>query len=527
MKIKFLKFFILLALSLGLFKFASAANVPLEIINIDKAGGVGRINFAYTGLEYDIAVAVVGGTYPFKYELTAAPSGMRIDAGTGKISWSSPVAGTVNCTVRVTDAENTAVTSSWLITVSEDNNKFHFVDAKNGHSVADGGTGTLLNPWKNFDDFYFTESDTQYAGDIIYFKSGSYTLFHPVGTSNNEQGGGSDRIIFNNGNPIAYLAFPHPDLPFDYPIINLEGNGSTGKSFYLNQANNYYFDGLVFSNVWNYGLQVVNNKNFTVINCKFNSIDMNVAAVGGNQAFISYADYTSQSNNNVIMDNSFANAPANVNGIITFGVYHSVFERNFFDNMSESALLVKGSSEYDVARNNRFNNSHVGIYDAGYNGGGSLVTTGNNEYAFNYIHGSTQSPIVVSSAVSTDPIYIYRNTMDTISPVFRLTESSDGPFNIYDNIVVNESVDTAFGQEFYHNKFRFALYTVPTNGEVQTIYSTRFTFLNNLNAVAGDNVINSNGELIDRSKVGTYGWETSGGTDDLTAPSAPSNFKIW
>ena len=72
---------------------ATAALFPLEITNI-KASGTGtpaipstnRIFRAYPGIEYNIRAAVIGGDYPYTYELSGQPSGMTINSRTGEIS---------------------------------------------------------------------------------------------------------------------------------------------------------------------------------------------------------------------------------------------------------------------------------------------------------------------------------------------------------------------------------------------------------------------------------------------------------
>ncbi|HOF42896.1 MAG TPA: hypothetical protein PLF86_03520, partial [Candidatus Moranbacteria bacterium] len=44
---------------------SSAANYPLEIINVEEVGENNRIRFAYPGIEYNVVIAAEGGAYPF------------------------------------------------------------------------------------------------------------------------------------------------------------------------------------------------------------------------------------------------------------------------------------------------------------------------------------------------------------------------------------------------------------------------------------------------------------------------------
>jgi hypothetical protein len=152
-----------------------ASNYPLEIIQ-PRAGlnTSNRFYKAYPGLEYNVRLAVIGGVYPFKYKLTTAPSGMTINSDTGTISWPNPAgSGTpYNVTASVTDAENSTQTVSWAITVNTSG--FLFLDAVNGATVANGGTGTISKPYKTIADWY--GQIDKFSNYIIYFRSGSYDI---------------------------------------------------------------------------------------------------------------------------------------------------------------------------------------------------------------------------------------------------------------------------------------------------------------------------------------------------------------
>ena len=154
-----------------------AANYSLEIVQPQpNLTTVNRFYKAYPGLVYNVRPAVIGGAYPFTYTLTAYPSGMSINSSTGIISWQNPTTtGSPHAvTVSVRDSEGTVATVSWTITV--DSSGFYFVDAVDGKTVANGGTGTFANPWKTIEDWYLTKYNTAYQGGFLYFRSGTYTV---------------------------------------------------------------------------------------------------------------------------------------------------------------------------------------------------------------------------------------------------------------------------------------------------------------------------------------------------------------
>jgi len=479
---------------------AIAANYPLDIINIKKSGASNRIRLAYPGLEYSITVAVRGGTYPFKYALTNAPVGMSINQNTGRILWPTPVAtgSPHSITISVTDAENTVVSESWTINVSDTNGKFFFVDSVNGRSVVDGGTGTINNPWANISDFYKSETNNSYSGAIIYFRTGKYTLWHPPGTSENERGGGSDRIFFRNNHPITYLAYPN-----EKPVINLEGNGSTGKNFYLDQVDNFYLQGIEFENVLNYALEIANCKNLTIIDCNFKDLSMTVE--GANQAHIAYFGSSSLSNYNTIIDNILTGgAGTTVSGIKTYGVYYSVIERNTITSMPDG-ISIKSYSDNNSIRKNILKDNGTGISLMGYG------STSNNEFSYNFMYNNN-SPLRFSSSGLVGATHIFRNTIYGGEPQFRLIKSTEGIFYISNNIVLNALTDSeSYGQNFSKNKYRFFYLT---NGDEQNIFEKRFIFNNDLKGTTSGDIIDSNGKLTTEYKktyLGIVGWETAGG----------------
>jgi hypothetical protein len=162
------------------------ARIPMQLIYpFDDAttSDDARHKWAHSGFEYQIPIGIQGGEWPYRYELTSAPSGMfigetmDIDSNGihtsgeyyGIIRWPNP-SGTHTVTGRATDQAGTIVT--FQFTVTTDNNKFTFI--QDGASA--GGSGTISSPLEDWDDWYKGDSsDSSFQDQIIVFRGGNYT----------------------------------------------------------------------------------------------------------------------------------------------------------------------------------------------------------------------------------------------------------------------------------------------------------------------------------------------------------------
>ena len=218
-----------------------AANFPLEIIQpVSGLNTANRFYKAYPGLLYEVNVAVIGGAYPFTYSLTTAPIGMTID-NTGTISWTNPTTSGSphSITVRVLDSEGTSATVTWTITVTTTG--FYFIDSVNGRTVANGGTGTIGNPWKVNRDWYLNnKNDSTYSGGFLYYRTGTYYADH---LDTVEDGW---RIPFRNVKPLVWLAYPG-----DHPVFDLS---RAHIAPYGGAQSNFYVDGIEFGSVYTGGI---------------------------------------------------------------------------------------------------------------------------------------------------------------------------------------------------------------------------------------------------------------------------------
>jgi hypothetical protein len=107
---------------------------------------------------------------------------------------------------------------------------FRFIDAVNGRTAANGGTGTLANPWRTLADMRAASGT---AGMITYFRAGTYTpeglpaqLF-PIPP-------GSYVFFDEPSHSVAWLAYPgdarpvidfgHTPGDMDTPVFRMRGN---------------------------------------------------------------------------------------------------------------------------------------------------------------------------------------------------------------------------------------------------------------------------------------------------------------
>lgn len=145
---------------------------------------------AYPGIQWRRPVVVLGGAWPFKYELLQAPSGMTIgetldhnefatdgllgtnNSNYGVINWDNPTTSGSPHTVqvRVTDQEGTTATVTWTVTVTTSN--YLFVDAATGNN---SNAGTIGSPKLNLSGVYgATKGDATYDGYHVYLRAGTY-----------------------------------------------------------------------------------------------------------------------------------------------------------------------------------------------------------------------------------------------------------------------------------------------------------------------------------------------------------------
>ena len=479
------------------FSRAHAANYPLEIIQ-PRTGltTINRFYKAYPGLEYKVRPAIISGEYPFTYTLTTYPSGMTIDSSTGVITWSNPtVSGSPhNVTLSVTDAEDTTQTVSWTITVTTSG--FYFVDAINGQTVANGGTGTLANPWKTIEDWYETKSTNTYQYGFLYFRTGTYT---PPALED-----GTRLAFVSNYKPQVWLAYPGESPVFDMnaAYVSVYSGGD-----------NFYVQGIEFNNISNSVRRAVSIGG-AVNNVTFFDNDFSGTTYldGTNQAHVFISDGGDAGSYWSFQDNNFHDSSATM-AIEGYNTNKVLVEDNFVSNLDGSGARQShgigpkaGNTRWDIRHNQLFGND---ICEADiWLGGLNYDNYSDMEVRYNLViggSGSYTSIYVNMGDTDMGPVYLHRNTVSGGSVLVKFGTTGRGPYTFSNNAIQNIGSGVT--------------YSSPNPAESGVVILS-----NNLTGNSG--LVDSNGLLINRSYVGTYGWETGSESPDTFAPASPSGLSV-
>lgn len=433
---------------------------PLELVSPRQAGTLPsgdsgtnampsghRIFRAYPGIEYNIRAVVIGGSYPYAFSLSGAPSGMTINASTGEITWANPTADATP-TITVTDSEGTQRSASWTITVSTSG--FLFYSTTGSDST---GTGTLANPYQTLG-----HARNNTANSIVYFRSGTYSMANfpsislvaSVGSGNWGCGWGPGR-----GSSLQLLAYPGESVTFnhgygvgEHPV----GTTFTGvmldfePSAYSASSKPIYLDGIVFSNVSNCLIRVTANGSYHhVRRCTFTQI--HTPAGGDNPSGIMWSigtlrHYTAlQDNTGFDLDNGQ-----------TCGMYKLYSHKKLLiedDEAYECGApfdIKYGCPRFEVRggwyRDNVY--QECGI-SGNQNGATGEFCSG--EIRYNRVTSRSSSlgvnggvAIGLNNFSNTEAVDIYRNTVVgkiQIEPAG--VDSSGGPFRFRNNIIINDN----------------------------------------------------------------------------------------
>ncbi len=517
---------------------AQAANYPLQIIqpqpNLDTTS---RFYKAYPGIPYEMRMGVIGGDYPFRYELTTAPTGMTIDAKTGIITWPNPtIAGSPHTvTARVTDLGasgggmglgSTQRSVTWTITVTTSG--FIFVDAVNGHSkfASPAGDGTISNPFKYIKDFLCTTSTCDisdknvatYANNFVYFRAGTYlqnayydhTFPFPTATS-----------IPGGFKPKVWMAYPGEKVVLDF-------RSHVGISI-ENERSDTYFSGFELINQGYNGaaarLQTFAGKaRYTFWKIKGHglngTVDGSVAShlfMGGVTVDFCCADYA------VYQDNEFYADHGTMHAMVEYHTRNSLYENNYIHDSDDGGssgyhgIGLKGGCIRCEVRGNIFKNIGTATLDgiAVWINGGSEGGDDQNEVRYNLMLAGANLTHQVAMSFNqwdgTEPARwdVYRNTF-LGAMNFSSIDSYNGPYYVYSNVIVN------------------SLTTQPDhiNCGSCTARSTQIITSNNLTGVSADNIIDANGNLTSdyASFIGMRGHQLSSSL--VSVPAPPTNLRF-
>lgn len=485
----------------------------LEIIAPKEAGtGSPALNEsaryfrAYPGIEYNIRAAVIGGLYPYVFSLGSAPEGMTINSNTGEITWSNPQESAGPITLKVSDSEGASVTTRWSITVTTSG--FIFVD----ESYSGTETGSIYHPYNSIQDLLDLSG---HESDIVYFRAGTYKL--PTYHSNISTGMGC-RLDYGGGKPHMWLAYPGETVTIDMDDHLIEDTSAS-----LDPS--YYFDGLTFTNMTDYGFRICSGNNYVVFRkCDFNNLVV-TRSTNENMGFVFFARL-GDSYYNVFQDSVFHDYHG---GAGIGSIYNNrklliedcqIYNQYKDDKFYADAVAVKASSVFVTIRHNKIVVSEGTILGSAMNGCFSRCS--NIEICFNYFwNQGIGTAHTFNNHSSLGATYYYRNTCRG-NMMFKYLNSClgecgilertllNGPFYIDNNIIINDMADVT-----YH-------YTCGENPEQCLVLS------DNIFNVPLAGIVDENGSLLNRTYVGTYGWEIAeseywnGEESDAIAPSSPT-----
>ncbi|MFZ5471678.1 MAG: right-handed parallel beta-helix repeat-containing protein, partial [Myxococcota bacterium] len=427
---------------------ASAANYPLEITQPQpNLSTVNRFYKAYPGLMYRVRLAVIGGLYPYRFSLGTAPAGMEIDPNDGTITWANPTESGSPHQVQATvlDSEGSSQSVSWTITVTTQG--FRFVDAINGRTVAEGGTGTFANPWKTIVDWYEgnvyeSKRAQSYVNEFLYWREGVYSLAN-VYTEDGTPGQDPGRLpVLSAYKPVVWLAYPG-----EKPIVDHGYTGAldTGPFiiFYASSAN-VYVDGLEFRNMKCKGIELAPDGNNQVF-ANLDMHDMHYGEDGKNCAFImtgSGGGGATPSDHMVIQSSTFHHM-----NLASAGAMIKIYSKNKLLIEDNTLHTVTGTTDSEgIALKGgtmtRVTVRHNVVHDVPRKSiGGNMHTLVDSELLYNCIYDAANEGLDINQDGLATNLYIYRNTVLGRVQV-RNTDSADGPFRFYNNIFVNDDPGT-------------------------------------------------------------------------------------
>jgi hypothetical protein len=474
-----------------------AANYSLEIIqpqpNLDTRN---RFYKAYPGLEYNVRLAVIGGDYPYRYELVSGPSGMSID-GRGEITWPNPTeaSSAYPVSVRVTDSAGTARSVDWTITVTTSG--FLFVDAVKGTPASQGGTGTMSNPWKSLKDVYGGDTyndkhSAHHSGAFVYWRGGTYLMDAYVEDCPSEC-----RVpLINNYKPQVWLAYPG-----ERPVFKMNTpSGGDAYITYYSGGDNAYLDGLEFdltNNARGKGVVFGGGRNVTFRRNVSHGIRKGWN--GGNNSLVFI---TNSGTRYSVQDN----VGYNVNlGYWLLGYHASrvLVENNRLYNIGYEGdshpIGPKQATQMWFIRGNHFHDNPRNSFNLLYGTSGGGVQSGDIEVSFNLVTRGGGKVRINSSYVSGGrPVHVFRNTFVGEVDVSKVT-SSNGPFRFYNNVIVNE---TSHPDKIQRNSIEDP---------------SRLIVSDNLVGSSSDNIVDDQGNLTSdyKSYLGTRGHQIG---DQLSPP---------
>lgn len=441
---------------------AVVSALALQVTNIrPDLDPVNRARRAYPGIEYNIRAAVIGGSYPYAFELANAPEGMRVDRATGEIVWPMP-RGTATPTLTVVDTAGARVTATWTINVAA--NGFRFVDATAGRPAkgvqcaSQCGDGSLENPWKSLSDVHSNGR----GGELVYFKTGTYDL---AGMPRASVGTPWERVVFfENERPVVWMA-----LPGHTPVIDFTA-GAPSPALIRLRGNNVYIDGFETTRSRIIGFQFEPFRG--LIGPTFRRLRMHdhgPGIDGSNSAFIMTVTSPQPANYMVVQDSEFSRLTGEA---VTIKIYaqEKLLIENTKHSFSTIGIELKSDASAFTVRANTFRDIQRAAI------GGNMHGNTHGEILFNDSRGGLALDLNQDGMAGA--IQVARNTFFGRVQV-RNTDSADGPFRIHSNVIISDDR--------------------PVNGRVNFLAvsdPSRISISDNVAGSSAERIVDADGRLI-------------------------------
>ncbi len=471
----------------------------LEIIQpLPDLSTTNRFYKAYPGLVYNVRMAVIGGHYPYTYELLTAPSSMTINPMTGEINWDDPTTSGSPHTVtaRVTDYVGTQQSVTWTITVTTSG--FLFVDGVNGTPADQGGTGSIDNPWKTMKDVYGgddynTKHSDHHPGAFVYWRAGTYGIDAYL----EDPGSGDDagRVPWSNRRPLVWLAYPGelPQINFNLPGYN------NARIHFYGSVENLYIDGFDFNNNSNArGITVAVSPSGNTVFRRNIFRNLTNGWTGGNNSHLFYTG-NSSGQHHAIQDNvSYDNQQVNGYWLLGYNSPKALVENNDISTIGAHPISPKSGNTMWFIRGNHLHDNSYNSFNLQYST--SYGDYGDIEICYNLVVGGGGRALINNNQTNVaGAVYVYRNTFVAVVRQAGVRDENQGPFHYFNNVIVN-SVDD------------------PDRIEKANIdYPDRLIIEGNLTNYSLDDIVDQDGKLLEPHRstyLGDVGYETTDNSTD-------------
>ncbi len=305
---------------------------------------------AYPGIEYNIRLGVIGGSFPYQYTLDLGPAGMQV-SDNGTVTWTPGVdleGQSYDVSLQVEDTLHQTVTQNFNLTVTQSG--FVFVSEEGND---DTGTGSFDQPWVTINKALASGG----GDDFLYVRGGSYT--------------GAWRFQPNGLNKLA--AYPGETVVVDYNLEN-------GTDIYGSQT---YIDGFEIHNIRNKAFKVDGGKSDSgslqsqIVLRRNHMHHLYDNSNNENPSFLYFGDHDpddriNKYNYNIIQNNSFHDLfdrGSGINGDDVPGYYHggsnvwynvgnSLYEDNIVHDIDGYGLNDKDDGYKNTYRGNHFYDIH-------------------------------------------------------------------------------------------------------------------------------------------------------------------------